>query len=91
LAYLHSKGILPQAYSPLGSTGSPLLSDETATEISQKHGLGVSDVLLGYLGTLPVINTAAYRIAHKAQSRKGSLSSPNPSPPNASCPTYRAP
>ncbi|OAX34785.1 Aldo/keto reductase [Rhizopogon vinicolor AM-OR11-026] len=50
LEYLKSKGIVPQAYSPLGSTNSPLLNDETATEIAKKHGLkNTSDVLLGYL------------------------------------------
>jgi len=49
LEYLHSKGIVPQAYSPLGSTGSPLLTDETATEISQKYNVNVASVLLGYL------------------------------------------
>lgn len=47
--YLKSKGILAQAYSPLGSTNSPLLSDETASEIAKKHGLQTADVLLGYL------------------------------------------
>ncbi|KAH9836297.1 Aldo/keto reductase [Rhodofomes roseus] len=49
LEYLRSKGIVAQAYSPLGSTNSPLLSDETATEIASKHGLQTPDVLLGYL------------------------------------------
>jgi len=49
LKYLSSKGIVPQAYSPLGSTNSPLLSDETASEIASKHGLQTADVLLGYL------------------------------------------
>ncbi|EPQ50913.1 Aldo/keto reductase [Gloeophyllum trabeum ATCC 11539] len=47
--YLKSKGILPQAYSPLGSTNSPLLQDETATEYAQKYGLQTADILLGYL------------------------------------------
>ncbi|KAL0953976.1 hypothetical protein HGRIS_005135 [Hohenbuehelia grisea] len=49
--YLKSKGITPQAYSPLGSTNSPLLSDETVTEIAGKHSLNTADVLLGYLVT----------------------------------------
>ena len=48
LAYLKSKGILPQAYSPLGSTGSPLLKDDVAAEIAKRHGLAVADVLLGW-------------------------------------------
>ncbi|GLB42464.1 putative aldo keto reductase [Lyophyllum shimeji] len=49
VAYLKSKGIVPQAYSPLGSTNSPLLSDEKVLEIGKKHSLGASDVLIGYL------------------------------------------
>ncbi|KAG2134031.1 NADP-dependent oxidoreductase domain-containing protein [Suillus bovinus] len=50
LDYLKSKNIVPQAYSPLGSTNSPLLTDECATEIAKKRGLkSTSDVLLGYL------------------------------------------
>lgn len=48
--YLKSKGIVPQAYSPLGSTGSPLLQDEIAAAIAQKYSLRPADVLLGYIG-----------------------------------------
>ncbi|KAG2142349.1 NADP-dependent oxidoreductase domain-containing protein [Suillus clintonianus] len=56
LDYLKSKKIVPQAYSPLGSTNAPLLTDETATEIAKKRGLkSTSDVLLGYLLTKDVI------------------------------------
>lgn len=47
--YLKSKGIVPEAYSPLGSTGSPLLADDQVVEIAKKHSLDSSDVLLGYL------------------------------------------
>ncbi|KZP15753.1 Aldo/keto reductase [Athelia psychrophila] len=49
IAYLKSKGIVAQAYSPLGSTNSPLLTDETATAIAKKYELQTSDILLGYL------------------------------------------
>jgi len=49
LAYLRSKGIVAQAYSPLGSTNSPLLKDEVVLNIAQKHSLQPSDVLLGWL------------------------------------------
>jgi len=49
LDYLKSKTIVPQAYSPLGSTNSPLFTDEVATEIAHKYGLQTADVLLGYL------------------------------------------
>ncbi|KAI5119140.1 hypothetical protein M0805_005219 [Coniferiporia weirii] len=49
LAYLKSKGILPQAYSPLGSTGSPLLSDELAVELAAKYEVQPAHILLTYL------------------------------------------
>jgi len=49
VAYLHDKGIVAQAYSPLGSTNSPILTDETAVEIAKKYSLQPSDILLGYL------------------------------------------
>jgi glycerol 2-dehydrogenase (NADP+) len=52
LTYLKSKGIVAQAYSPLGSTNSPLLTDEAVVEIASKHTIQPADVLLGYLGTL---------------------------------------
>ncbi|KAJ7645167.1 NADP-dependent oxidoreductase domain-containing protein [Mycena polygramma] len=55
LAYLRSKGIHPQAYSPLGSAGSPLLTDETVAEIAAKHGLQPADVLIGYLVSKNII------------------------------------
>ena len=51
LSYLKSKGIVAQAYSPLGSVNSPLHADEHITAIAQKNSLQVSDVLIGYLGT----------------------------------------
>ncbi|KAH7887194.1 NADP-dependent oxidoreductase domain-containing protein [Phlebopus sp. FC_14] len=55
LDYLKLKTIVAQAYSPLGSTNSPLLSDDVATEIANKYGLKTADVLLGYLLTKKVV------------------------------------
>ncbi|KAL1755863.1 NADP-dependent oxidoreductase domain-containing protein [Schizophyllum commune] len=49
LSYLRKEGIVPQAYSPLGSTGSPLVSDEVVVEVAKTHGVQPVDVLLGYL------------------------------------------
>ncbi|KAI0309839.1 Aldo/keto reductase [Amylostereum chailletii] len=49
VAYLKSKKILAQAYSPLGSTNSPLIQDETVAAIAKKHGFSPADVLLGWL------------------------------------------
>ncbi|KAI5478353.1 hypothetical protein MNV49_005204 [Pseudohyphozyma bogoriensis] len=46
--WLQSKGITPQAYSPLGSTNSPLLSDPAILKIAEKHGAGAGNVLISY-------------------------------------------
>jgi len=47
--YLKSKGIVPEAYSPFGSVGTPLLDDEVAVEIASKHNIKPGDVLLAWL------------------------------------------
>lgn len=46
--FCKSKGIKIEAYSPLGSTGSPMLEDETILEIAKKHGTTAPAVLIGY-------------------------------------------
>jgi len=47
--FLKSKGIVPEAYSPLGSTGSPLFDDEVAVGIASRHSVKPADVLLAWL------------------------------------------
>ncbi|KAK3697287.1 hypothetical protein LTR37_017520 [Vermiconidia calcicola] len=42
------KGILIEAYSPLGSTGSPLFQEEGVQEVAKKHNVGPGAVLLSY-------------------------------------------
>ncbi|KAI0063852.1 Aldo/keto reductase [Artomyces pyxidatus] len=49
VAYLKSQGILVQAYSPLGSTNSPLIQDDTVVRIAQKYPFAPAEVLLGWL------------------------------------------
>ena len=49
VSYLNAKGITPQAYSPLGSSNSPLLTDDVVVQIAIKHSLQPADILLGYL------------------------------------------
>ncbi|VDC04658.1 unnamed protein product [Peniophora sp. CBMAI 1063] len=49
VSYCLSKGILPQAYSPLGSSGSPVMKDETVVKIGEKYGATGADVLLAWL------------------------------------------
>ncbi|EAT84941.1 hypothetical protein HBI56_077510 [Parastagonospora nodorum] len=46
--FCKSKGIHITAYSPLGSTGSPLFKDEGILEVAKKHDVGPATVLLSY-------------------------------------------
>ena len=48
--FCEEKGILIEAYSPLGSTGSPLFEEEGVKEVAKKHNVGAGTVLLSYQG-----------------------------------------
>ncbi|GAA5820753.1 hypothetical protein JCM11491_001993, partial [Sporobolomyces phaffii] len=50
--YLRSKNIVAQAYSPLGSTDSPLLDDDDIKKIADKHGVPVGTILISWSGAL---------------------------------------
>jgi diketogulonate reductase-like aldo/keto reductase len=53
VAFCKSKGIVPQAYSPLGSSGSPLAADTDVQAVAAKHGAAPAEVLLGWLRACP--------------------------------------
>ncbi|KAI4744089.1 Aldo/keto reductase [Aureobasidium sp. EXF-12298] len=46
--YCKKKGILITAYSPLGSTGSPLFQEKEIQEVAKKHEVSPGTVLLSY-------------------------------------------
>lgn len=46
--FCKSKGILIEAYSPLGSTGSPLFTAEPVVEIAEKRKVSPATVLLSW-------------------------------------------
>ena len=46
--FCKEKGIHITAYSPLGSTGSPLFKDEGVLAVAKKHNVGPATVLLSY-------------------------------------------
>jgi glycerol 2-dehydrogenase (NADP+) len=48
LSYLKSKGILLQAYSPLGGTGTPLMKDEHIQKVAAKYSVNEGTILLSY-------------------------------------------
>ncbi|KAK3675184.1 hypothetical protein LTR78_005118 [Recurvomyces mirabilis] len=50
--FCREKGILVEAYSPLGSTGSPLFKEEGVQEVAKKHSVGEGTVLISYQGEL---------------------------------------
>ncbi|MCJ1251129.1 hypothetical protein MMC30_008360 [Trapelia coarctata] len=48
LEYMQSKGIVLTAFSPLGSTGSPLFDEKGVQEVAKKHNVSPGTVLLSY-------------------------------------------
>ncbi|PNS15716.1 Glycerol 2-dehydrogenase (NADP(+)) [Sphaceloma murrayae] len=48
LDYCKEKGIHVTAYSPFGSTGSPIFSEEGVAKVAEKHGVKPGTVLLSY-------------------------------------------
>ncbi|TQS33227.1 hypothetical protein Golomagni_06435, partial [Golovinomyces magnicellulatus] len=46
--WCHSRGILVEAYCPLGSTGAPLLSDETVVALAKQHNVSPATILISY-------------------------------------------
>lgn len=53
--FCKEEGIHIMAYSPLGSTGSPLMSADPVVKIAEKKGISPTTVLLSYHGTLPFL------------------------------------
>lgn len=48
VALCKEKGILIEAYSPFGSTGSPLFADQAVNAVAQRHGVGAGTVLISW-------------------------------------------
>jgi diketogulonate reductase-like aldo/keto reductase len=46
--FCHEKGIHVTAYSPLGSTGSPMMKEKAVIEVAEKEGVTPACVLLSY-------------------------------------------
>lgn len=49
--FCKAKGIHITAYSPFGSTGSPMFEEEGVQEVAKKHGVTPGAVLLSYHST----------------------------------------
>ncbi|KAK5029180.1 hypothetical protein LTR13_008717 [Exophiala sideris] len=46
--YCGKLGIMMEAYSPLGSTGAPIMSDPDIQQIADKHGVSAATILISY-------------------------------------------
>jgi len=46
--FCNSKGIHVTAYSPLGSTGSPMMKEKSILDVAEKRGVSPACVLLSY-------------------------------------------
>ena len=51
--YCRVKGIHVTAYSPFGSTGSPMMKEEGVLEVARKHSVELGTVLLSYHSEFP--------------------------------------
>lgn len=49
LEYCKSKGIVVAAYSPLGSTGSPLMQEPTVVNLAKKYSVEPGTILISFL------------------------------------------
>jgi glycerol 2-dehydrogenase (NADP+) len=58
--FCKAKGIHITAYSPLGSTGSPLLRLPVAEQIATKHGASPASILLSYHGMYCLVHEYIY-------------------------------
>ena len=53
--------IVLQAYSPLGSTGSPLMKEQIVQDIAKKHDIEAGNVLLSYLNNRGIVGESPHR------------------------------
>lgn len=81
--FCKEKGILVEAYSPLGSTGSPLFQDEVVQEVAKKYGVNPGSILISYQGQFLFFFETQW-ILTILQSTEAMLCSPNRSPQPAS-------
>ncbi|KAJ2933477.1 hypothetical protein H1R20_g3604, partial [Candolleomyces eurysporus] len=54
--FCRKKGIVVTAYSPLGSDGSPLLTNEVVKKIADKHGVHPANILISLQANRPGVN-----------------------------------
>lgn len=85
--FCKAKGIHITAYSPLGSTGSPLFKEEGVQELAKKYNVGPGNILLSYHGEFDPETQLLFppmspgKLTVLSQSRVEAPSSPSPSPP----------
>lgn len=87
--FCNQKGIHITAYSPLGSTGSPLFTAEPIVAVAEKRGVTPATVLLSWHSAFSIclLPTILSTLANHFQLLVAPLFSPSPSLPPASRPT----
>ena len=61
-----SKGIAVTAYSPLGSSDSPLMSNEVVKKLAERHSVGPANILLSLQANRPGISGTSILLSHIA-------------------------
>ena len=57
--------IVFEAYSPLGSSGSPLMKEDVVLDIAKKNGVEPGTILLSYLVNRDIVGTYPCRLRHR--------------------------
>ncbi|KAK4936417.1 hypothetical protein LTR10_022691 [Elasticomyces elasticus] len=74
VAWCKKEGILVEAYSPLGGSGGPILSDPDVASIAKKHNVSPANVLISYhvnQGIVPLVkSTSPSRLKSNLQTVK---------------------
>lgn len=77
LAYCRSKGIHITAYSPLGSTGSPLMQLEPVKKVASKYSVEPGNVLISWAGKLSFCHVTVDIDVGRMQSDKNTVARGN--------------
>ncbi|RMJ05053.1 hypothetical protein BHE90_011068 [Fusarium euwallaceae] len=72
--YCEKLGILLEAYSPLGSTGAPIMSDDEIQKIADKNGVSAATILISYHVNKGVVVLPKSVTEKRISSNKGVIS-----------------
>ena len=70
MEYCRSKGIALTAYSPLGSSDSPLLSNPIVTKLAEKHSVAPANILISFQANKPGVSGTCPTLLLRLASRR---------------------